>query len=306
MIDSLRPLLLALLTVFTVNASAQISEIDLPANAIAYSVLTKNLYATIAVTAGPPYGGKLVEISSSTGQISNSVSLDGEPGPLAISTEGALAYVGLKGLAEAQAINLLSLSASSAFPTPSHVQQIVVLPNAPATIAVSMGSGGNGTVAVFDNGILRSTTNNSVPGANSIAFDTVSNSLFGFDNYDTNFTLSEFSIGSTGVSLMASVYNMIRGFGATIVADNGLIYASTGAVVDAAQLSLVGTYQSSGPLVVDDANHAVIFAHGNTLQIFDRNTFVPTFSRTLQNARGNPIDATACGPACVGVVFDSG
>lgn len=304
--DSLKSPLLALSIALAANASAQTFEIDLPANAVAYSALTKKMYATIADSGGPVYGGKLIEISPLNAQILNSVSLASDPGPLAISPDNPIAYVGFKVVADVQPIDLGSMSAAPAFQTPYYVQQIAVMPSAPASIAVSMGSGGQGTVAVFDNGVMRGSINGSLPGANSIGFDSQSKMLFGYDNYDTNFTLSKFSVEPSGVNLVASAYNMIRGFGATLVVDNGTIYASTGASVDAAQLSLVGTYQSSGPLVVDDSSRSVIFAHGNLLQVFDRDTFVPIFSLTLQGAQGNATGATGCGAGCVGVIFDSG
>ena len=280
-------------------------EIDLPASAIAYSTQTSKLYATIAGSAGPVLGAHLIEISPADGTITGSVPLGGNPGPLAISPDAPKAYVGLAGTTTVIPVDLASMTAGTAFETGGYVAYIAVMPEAPTTIAVSTGAG-EGTVAVFDNGVMRGGPDGTVYGANSIGFDPLSKLLFGYNNYDTNSTLSKSEVGPNGVTLVHAVYNVIQGFYADIVVDNGIIYSTTGATVDGTQLQLVGTYQSDGPVVLDDANQSVIFAHAQALEVFDRDTFVPTFALAIPNAQGTAISAAGCGSACVAVVFDSG
>lgn len=287
------------------NVCGQAFVLDLPASATAYSTQTSKLYATIVNSAGPALGAHLVEISPVDGSILRSVPLGGNPGPLAIAPDAPMAYVGLAGTGTVVPVDLASMSAGTPFETGGYVAYIAVMPEAPTTIAVSTGAG-EGTVAVFDNGVMRGGPSGVVYGANSISFDPVSKLLFGYNNYDTNSTLSKSEVGPAGVTLVRAVYNVVQGFYAQIVVDNGIIYSTTGAAVDGIQLQLVGTYQSNGPLAVDHANHAIIFVHANALEVFDRDTFVPTFSLTIPNAQGTAISATGCGSACVGVVFDSG
>ena len=71
-------------------------------------------------------------------------------------------------------------------------------------------------------------------------------------------------------------------------------------------MQLTGSYDSSGPLVVDDARKQVVFVHGSSIQVFDRDTFVPIYSVKVAAANGNPLSATGCGSGCIGIAFDSG
>ena len=295
----------AILAAVAANASGQAFEIDLPASAIAYSTQTSKLYATITDSAGPVLGAHLIEISPTDGTITGSVALGGNPGPLATSPDAPMAYAGLAGTYTVLPIDLASMTAGTAFETNGYVAYIAVMPEAPTTIAVSTGPG-VGTIAVFDNGVMRGGLDGAVYGPNSIGFDPQSGLLFGYDNYDTNSTLSKCEVGPTGVTLVHAVYNVIQGFYADIAVDNGIIYSTTGATVDGTQLQLIGTYQSNGPVVLDGSNQSVIFAHANALEVFDRDTFVPTFSIAIPNAQGTAISAAGCGSACVAVVFDTG
>lgn len=295
----------AMLAMVVANGRGYAFEIDLPASAIAYSAQTSKLYAAIAGSAGPVLGAHLIEISPTDGTITGSVPLGGNPGPLAISPDAPTAYVGLAGTTMVLPVDLASMTAGTAFETSGYVAYIAVMPEAPTTIAVSTGAG-EGTVAVYDNGVMRGGHDGTVYGANSIGFDSQSKLLFGYNNYDTNSTLTKSEVGPAGVTLVHAVYNVIQGFYAGIVVDNGIIYSSTGATVDGAQLELIGTYQSNGPVVVDVSNQSIIFAHANALDVFDRDTFVPTFSLAIANAQGKAISAAGCGSACVGVVYDSG
>jgi len=296
--------LFALLEVTCMDACGRALEIDLPANAIAYSTETKMLYATIPSSAGPDFGNKLIEINPADATITGSVLVGSEPGPLATSPDSPVAYVGVNSVA-VRPVDLTSLAAGTQFSTPEYVQQIAVMPGAPATIAVTIGSYGRGSVAAFDSGIMRGVIDGFVPYANSIAFDTQSQALFGYNNYGP-FVLSQYALGATGVALAQEAANVVRGYGATIVLADGIVYASSGQAVDESALTLIGTYQSSGPLVVDDSTDSVTFVHDTQLEVFDRDTFVPIFSLPIPGAQGNPVGAAGCGSDCIGVIFDSG
>jgi hypothetical protein len=152
---------------------------------------------------------------------------------------------------------------------------------------------------------MRGTIDGSIPYANAIAFSDA-NTLFGFDNYSSAFGLSKLNVGPSGISLASYSSRVISGFGVAIAVADGVIYATSGAAVDAAQVQLMGTYQSSGPVVVDSALHSVFFVNGTSVEEFDRDAFVPIFSLTIANAHGHPTSASGCGLGCIAVVFDSG
>jgi len=297
------------------ESCAQVFEISLPAKNIAYSSATGMLYVTVPSSAGIPYGNGLVEISPTDASITGNVYVGSEPNPLATSPDQPIAYVGLDGANAVRPVDLTTLIpgaqfslGSDRFLGPYTAQQIAVMPGAANTVAVSLspGGGGAGNVAIFDSGVMRGSINPSIPFANAIAFGPTANQLYGYDNYDTSFGLSKYSIDTTGISSATYVSNVIRAFYATIVVDASTIYSTSGATVDATSLQLVGTYETSGPVVVDDSAHWVIFAHQNNVQVYDRETFVQIFSMLIPGATGNPISATGCGSRCVAIVFNSG
>jgi len=295
------------------SAQAEIFEIDIPANNVAYSTQTGMLYATVASSAGVPFGNTLIEIDPATAAIVDGVFVGSEPQALAISPEAAVAYVGLEGAAAVRSVDLSTLTAGVQFSLgpstgfgPLFPTRIAVMPGSPSTIAVSRHDKGVSPdyqgVGIFDSGVMRSTAITSFYGPVSLAFGSSASTLYGYDSDGTQ-DLYDMAIDSNGVTVASSASNYMGN--ADILVDNNLIYATSGAVLDTANFQLVGTYQSQGPVVVDDSVGFVMFVDQNTIQAFDRDTFLPLFSVSIENASGNPISAASCGSKCVAAVFDS-
>lgn len=295
-----------------VDARAQQLELDIAANAIGYSTQTQMLYATVPSSAGLPHGNHLIEISPSDALITDSVFVGSEPSALAISADAAVAYVGLEGAAAARRVDLATLTAGIQFVLgnspygfgPLYATQIAVMPGASGTVAVSRHAKDVSPdfqgVAIFDDGVIRPTMVTPSFGPTFLGFGTQSTTLFGCGYSLTAYKLA---VDASGVSIATSVQNLAAG---PIVVDGDTIYAGNGAVVDGTQMQLVGTYDSFGPLVVDDARQTVSFVNGSTIQVFDRDTFVPLFAVDIAAATGYPLSATGCGSGCIGVAFDSG
>jgi hypothetical protein len=184
------------------------------------------------------------------------------------------------------------------------------MPGSPNTIAVSrrdvVSSPSYQGVAIFDSGIMRQNTDTNFTGGNTIAFGAEPSVLYGFNNEVSTFDLINYSIDASGVSLVSSVSNVIYGFGVTISFDGGTLFASSGAAVNAATSTLLGTYGAYGPMVVDDSINSVAFVTSNSIELFDRDTYVPIASIAVPSTGGQPISATNCGTACIAAVFDSG
>ena len=291
-------------------------ELDTPANSIGYSAQTQMLYATVPSSAGLPYGNRLIEISPTDALIVDSVFVGSEPGPRAISTDAPVAYVGIEGAAAVRRVDLTALTAGIQFSVgnslsygPMYPTQIAVMPGASGTVAVSRHVKGVSPdyqgVAIFDDGVMRPTTISTFFGPTTLAFGSAASTLFGYDGA-SQWTAYKLAVDASGVTIASTVPFLFNGFDLTIVADNDLIYATSGETADGAPMQLIGTYDSSGPLVVDDARQQVAFAHGNSVQVFDRDTFVPIFSVKISAAQGNPISAAGCGSGCIGIAFDSG
>ncbi len=294
------------------SLSAQALQLNLHAHNVAYSSQTKKLYGSVDAD-DPNFGNDVVEIEPATGIIERAVYVGSGPNPLAISPDSPVAYVGLDANDQVCEIDLVSLTitasfapGNSAYLGPFYAEQISVMPGHSGSIAVAMGSeGGEGVVAIFDQGTMRGAIDNTVPGANTIAFGSDPTTFYGFDNYDTGFGLSKYVVTSSGVALSIYASNVISSFGATISVDDKIIYATSGATVDGDNLQLAGTYQARGPIVIDDANAKVMIAQAQLVNVFDRDTFVPLYSVRVSESGGNPVSASGCGPGCIAIIYSS-
>jgi hypothetical protein len=317
-----RSVILSLCTIYATPSIAQVPvELDIQANDIAYSAQTGMLYASVPSAAGLAYGNRIVEISTIDATITRSVFVGSEPGPIGVSPDAAVAYVGLDGAATVRPIDLSTLTAGTAFSLgtsmydgPRYAAQIAVMTGSPNTVAITRRNHGYSPsfegVAIYDSGVARPNVDNDIFGSTTIAFGSQASTLYGYDNEDTSFTLNRMTIDALGVSTVASQSNVIYGFNVKIITQGDMIFATSGAAVDGTQLQLLGTYVIpgtgfSGTAVVDSATSSVIFASGNLLSVFDRDTFLPLNTITVSAAAGNPISAASCGTECVAVLYDS-
>ena len=310
-----RSLLVACASAAPYAHAAQVLEVDLPANALAYSAQTHLLYATIPSRAGAPFGNELVSIDPADAAIVGSVFVGSEPGPVATSPDEPKAYVGLNGAAAVRPVALDTMTAGTQFILgtsdifgPLYAADLAVMPGAPDTVAVSRRDEGFSPsyqgVAIFDNGVMRPQYDTNFTGGNSIAFDDDPSVLYGYDNEVSDFNLCRYSIDASGISGQSCVSYVFSGFFVTIVYDSGTIFASSGSAVDSSTFTLLGTYDAYGPVVVDGNN--VVFVEDDVVTVFDRETYVPTQSFTVPSNGGLAIDVSNCGSGCVAIAYDSG
>jgi hypothetical protein len=302
----------------TLARAQSVLEIDLPANSIAFSQPTGMLYATIPSTAGVPYGNTLIEIDPSSGAITRSVFVGSEPNPVAVSPDASTAYVGLDGAAAVRPVDLAALTAGTVFHLgnsanfgPLYANELAVMPGSPNTVAVSRRADNVSPsyqgVVIYDNGVARPTIVSGFTGSNTIGFG-AADTLYGYNNEVSDFTMYRMSINASGISVAASAQDVIYGFYVTIVTDGDTVIASNGTAVAGQSLTILGTYAVGGSgahLAIDTATSSVLVASSNQVAAFDRNTFVPTYTETLPMAMGSPKHAASCGAACLAVVYDS-
>lgn len=315
-------LLACVLALYEGTLSAQVlMEVDLPANDIAFNAQTGLLYASIASSAGLPHGNHLIEISPNNASIVRSVFVGSEPGPIGMSPDAAVAYVGLNGAARVMPVDLTSLTTrtdftmgNSQYEGPRYAGEIAVVPGAPNSVAIVLSNAccvpSSEGVGIFDNGVERPDANMDFSGPTTIAFGSSASTLYGYDGEDTSYNFSRMTIDASGISNIDNAGGIFEGFYLRIVSDGDTVFSSSGAVVDGTQLELLGTYTTPsygtpGAIVVDKISSIVILAKNNTLYVFDRDTFIPVNYVTVTNATGNPIAAATCGTACVAVVYDS-
>lgn len=86
------------------------------------------------------------------------------------------------------------------------------------------------------------------------------------------------------------VGNAFSGFGLDLLYADGLLYSTSGRVIDAASRSLPGSFAASGPVAADSDTGIVYFLEGSgtarQLKLFDMNTFVPLDTITIDGVLG--------------------
>src|SRR5579862_377137 len=148
-----------------VSPPVSYTTVNLMANDIVYSPLTKLIYASVPSTVGGNLGNTITAIDPSTGAIGSSVPVGSEPGPLALSDDGHSLYVGLNGVPAVRRIDVSAMTAGIQFGLGTdpnfglrYPLELAVQPGHPNTVVVSSTyaqSAYSGMLSVFDNGITR-------------------------------------------------------------------------------------------------------------------------------------------------------
>lgn len=294
---------------FVISGSAvaiRVTRIDLPANDLVYDPLRSKIYASVPSSAGPTYGNRIVPIDVPTATIGTPIFVGSEPNRLAISDDGQYLYVGLDGAAAVRRVNLISQTAELQFSLGSSwvgvcgsllAEDMVVLQGNPHAVAISRRNTGcsprHEGVAIYDDGVPRSVSTPGHTGSNVIEPSHSSSTLYGYNNETTEFGFRVMSVNSSGVQVVSTTTGLISGFGVDIRYDNGLVYATSGRVINPSTLTLVGTYNASGPVCPDSSTGRVYFLVSgyNTpveLKIFDQNTFTLLGTATIPGTSGSP------------------
>lgn len=144
---------------------------------------------------------------------------------------------------------------------------------------------------------------NAFVGGESIAFVS-STTLYGYNNEDTGFDLFELTVTSTGFQVDGDATGVISGFNATIKAQGGWVFATTGQAVVGATSQPAGQFPASGPVwPAPDGTTVWFFTSGPTLQACSRSTFLSTRSIALPAGAGGGSPKSLDGWSPTGFVF---
>ena len=308
-----------LIAVHAAPASAQ-PEISILANDVAFNSQTGMLYASVPSSAGLPYGNRLVEISMVDGAITRSVFVGSEPGPIGMSPDAAMAYVGLNGAAAVRPVDLTTMTAGTQFSlggSPGlgtyYPERLAVMPGSPDVVAVTRtdccGSAG---VAIFKDGVaLPNSQGYPYPGSSSVAFGSQPTTLYGYDNDDSGFTLSRMQLDADGIASTAVQNGVLTGYNVFIVSDGDIVISTGGGAADGLSLQRIGTYTLGGNIfflfdavVADHVTSSVVLVAGNVLHVFDRDTYLEV-NTVYGGGSGAAKNAVSCGAACVAVLYGS-
>lgn len=275
---------------------ARLQALSIEANAMVYDRHRAQLYVAVSNKAVKD-ANKILAIDPATGVTVWSVNVASDPNVLALSDNGAVLWIGLKG---ASAIQRLDLNTCAVGPLldlgkgsfgPTYVEQMVVLPGTTDAVAIALQRPGfsprHDGVAIYDNGVKRFRKTQDHTGSNRIVATERRDLLIGYNNETTEFGLRRLRVQLDGVTEERPVFErVIEGFGVDIVFADGRIWATNGAVVDINTMTRVGTIPAKGAVAVDVTNKRAYYLdpEKRVIEAFTTDTLARVGSRGIEGA----------------------
>ncbi len=282
-------------------APNSVRRLALATGDLVYNAQTGRIIASLPSTAGAN-GNSIASIDPVTLAVGNVVAVGSEPKKLALADNNTDLYVGLDGSASVRRVNLSTGTVGAPFTLgerfgPLYVEDMAVMPGNPSVVAISRQSRGvsprHGGVAVYDNGIQRSTTTPDHTGSNVIEWGT-GGRIYGYNNETSEFGFRRLDVTAAGVTNVDVTERLISGYGPDIAYSDGKIYATTGAIINAEAKTLAGTLNTSGLVCPDAALKRVWvlstpFGGGaSTLKAYNTDTLLEVGSQTVSDISGTP------------------
>jgi streptogramin lyase len=289
----------------TAAATIGISQISLNTSDIVYDPARNLLYASV------PNTNSVVSINPATGSIVSTLTSGTTPGRLSLSDDNRYLYVGLDGSFTVRRLDLqapgsnLEFSLGTGTVATLKAGDMEVLPGQPESVAISLRDGGFGhfAVAVYDNSTQRPNKSPQIPQNDVIEFGASASTLFGYNTTNSEFGIHKLAVDANGVSHVSTLSNALIG-DADMKFDSGLLYGSTGAIIDPQALVVAGGFQLPGfgyAVEPDVANNRVYFVSAANsdfelkLWAYDAQTFLPVGNVTLSGLAGRPVRMIRCG-----------
>jgi len=266
-----------------------IRQFPLVSNDLVFSPSTNLLFASVPSSVGPT-GNSIVSVDPATGISDAPVFVGSEPKKLALSTDGNSLYVFLDGSAVVRKFDVPTKTPGAQFALGQDnffgiytMTDMAVAPGNPDLVAIARSFRGTSPpeagVAVFDHGVQRPTTTvGHIAASDFLSFSASPNTLYGGGNFSG---LNTMTIDANGISITSS---KTFGAGSSIRFDNGLVYGSTGQVINPGTGALAGTFSGvgSGPFTTDSGVGRAYFVTGSqsssnytaTIRAFDMSTFL--------------------------------
>ena len=272
------------------DVSPGVQQASIPVNVVAAQPGTSNLLVATPSTATGA-GNRIATADPASGNVQSSIFIGSEPSLVAVSPDGSFAYVYLAGQGQIARTNLATGQSDLVFSTDFTgggqafpVWDIALGPD--GGLAVSYP---NGAIAIFDNGVPRAKIYGNTLGifddpgtAYQLAFDASGANLYGYDQTISSYDLKRWAVSAQGVQLLATENNASTGFPCTEIRyASGLLYASTGEIIDPVKLTRIGQFAGvplqscliggvgSNHLWPDTASGRIFFISKNQLLVYD-------------------------------------
>jgi uncharacterized repeat protein (TIGR01451 family) len=251
------------LSVVSLSGQVIAEEIPVPAADIAYDPQAPRILASLSGAIGN-ITQSIVGIRLPSLALEPAVSVGNQLGRVALSDDSHYLYVGLMDTGGVARVDLISNAVDLRFPLnvpsapygPYTVEDLGVMPGSPTTLAAARGgyAGYYSGVALFDSGIQRPDsieTGSAGASGFSIQFTSPTNL-----DITSPWDFRQATVSSTGLTNPGPV---LSGYGGPFAAEGGLVFVSSGLVLDPGTGSLVATYAANGLVATDLANDRVYF-----------------------------------------------
>jgi DNA-binding beta-propeller fold protein YncE len=287
-----------------------VTQISLTTNDLVFDPTRGQIYASVP-SKGGSNANSVVSISFPTGTIGTPIAVGSEPNKLAISDDGAYLYVGLDGPGDVRRVNLISQTAELQFSLGTTfagnmlVEDMFVLPGNPHALAVSRRNRDwtprHEGVAIYDDAVQRSVATLGHTGSNVIEPGDLGSVIYGYNNESTEYGFRVMSVSSSGVEITSTTQGLISTWGADLRSSNGLVYVTTGTVIDPNALATVGGYAAGGLVYPDSVGGRVYFVgipylSPAQLDVFDQATYAHIATRIILGVHGKPTSLVGAGP----------
>jgi hypothetical protein len=255
-------------------ATVTSQEILLRGSDLAFEPGTARLYVSV-VASDPTNANRVVAVDPLTATIVASTFVGGDPGKVALSSNGQFLYVGLNGVSAVRRVELPALTPGLQWSLPSGqvAGDLAVMPGQPNTVAVSRHSQGLEGVTIYDEGVARPISSPGIIGGNRIEFLETASVLYGFNNRSSAYEFFTIGIDATGARHVNATGGLISGFYSDIMGAAGRIYGIDCSVVDAEQRTKVGSFPGifADALGVDPALGRAYVLREAVLSVYDLN-----------------------------------
>ena len=297
--------------------------IGIPNNSMVYNPANGLFYVSVPSSAGAPYGNSVVSVDPETGALGSPIAVGSEPDQLAISSDGTILWVGLDGASAVRQVNLTTATAGLQFSmggnggvyqNPPKPLALAALPGSPNSVVVATQTPFTyqGTVAIFDSGVLRGTATNST--VNGIFYALLTNGArseiyAGGGNYQT-YTYS--SSGLTPLATSPSGFTYASYSSNEIQIAGGNLYTDYGQAFDAESGALLGTFYvagttpAQGPAFADTTLGLAFILDSSASNVYVSYNQIQTFNLSNYTSTGNaipvsvPTSSVSTGPVSSG------
>lgn len=281
---------------------AYTAYIAIPNNSMVYNPANGLFYVSVPSSAGAPYGNSVVSVDPETGALGTPIPVGSEPDQLAISSDGTILWVGLDGASAVRQVNLTTGTAglqfslggnAGVYATPPKALALAALPGSPDSVVVATQTPFTyeGTVAIFDSGVLRGTATSSTINGIFYALSTngAKSEIYAgggsYQTYTYNASgLTPLATGPSGFTYASYSSNEMQIAGGTLYTDSGHAF-------DAESGTLLGTFYQTGttvaqgPTVADtslglvftlDSSSSISNGNDNQIQVFNLSNYIST------------------------------